>query len=174
MSSNKPTDSTAICILVCNPLYVIGRPPFVHPKTVACNSTLITTPPAPSMTYRSRGRSITEVIIAVTFVGFLTGFVVVLCVGNFYRAKNAMERQKQRRLARLAGVNGLVESPRSHTSSSNSEQSSLLSRQTPAPSTQHSTMSSRGSRQQRQQHGAVSGTVLFDVEEHHVKQVMSV
>lgn len=45
-------------------------------------------------------------IKAVIFVGFLTGFVLVLCIGNYYRAKLAMERQKQRRLARLAGRTG--------------------------------------------------------------------
>lgn len=45
-----------------------------------------------------------------TCVGFLTGFVAVLCIGNYYRAKRAMERQRQRRLARLSGHagNGVV------------------------------------------------------------------
>ena len=33
------------------------------------------------------------------------GFTLVLCVGNYYRAVKAMERQRQRRLARLAGNN---------------------------------------------------------------------
>ena len=37
-------------------------------------------------------------------VGFLTGFVAVLCVGNYYRAKRAMERQRERRMARLSGT----------------------------------------------------------------------
>jgi len=73
------------------------------------------------MTYHSRGRSIAEVIAAAIFVGFLTGFVAVLCIGNYFRAKRAMERQKQRRLARLAGGggNGVVDyysSPQSQTS----------------------------------------------------------
>jgi hypothetical protein len=58
----------------------------------------------------------------VTFVGFLTGFVAVLCIGNYYRALRAMERQKQKRIARLSGHagNGIVgaESPGSTTSSS--------------------------------------------------------
>ena len=58
------------------------------------------------MTYHSRGRSIAKVIAAAIFVGFLTGFVAVLCIGNYFRAKRAMERQKQRRLARLAGGGG--------------------------------------------------------------------
>lgn len=59
------------------------------------------------MTY-SRGRSLTEVLIAVVCVCFLLGFVAVLCIGNYYRAKKAMERQKQRRLARLSGQSGAI------------------------------------------------------------------
>lgn len=60
-----------------------------------------------------------EVVIAAVCVGFLTGFVAVLCIGNYFRAKRAMERQRQRRLAHLAnGGNGYVDSPRSHYSSS--------------------------------------------------------
>jgi hypothetical protein len=39
---------------------------------------------------------------AICFVTFLVGFIVVLCVGNFYRAKRAAERQRQRRVAKLA------------------------------------------------------------------------
>jgi hypothetical protein len=68
----------------------------------------------------------------VTFVGFLTGFVAVLCIGNYYRAIRAMERQKQKRIARLSGHagNGIVgaESPGSTASSSHvgDEQQRLL------------------------------------------------
>ena len=82
--------------------------------------------------YQSRGRPLTEVVVAVTFLGFLTGFVAVLCIGNYYRAKRAMEKQKQRRLARLTGNagNGVmgVESPGSYdsTASSHDEQQHLL------------------------------------------------
>lgn len=54
------------------------------------------------MTYRSRGRSLFEVIVAVIFVGFLVGFITVLCIGNYFRAKRAQERQRQRRLAKQA------------------------------------------------------------------------
>mmetsp|Transcript_10837 Transcript_10837/g.20272 ORF Transcript_10837/g.20272 Transcript_10837/m.20272 type:complete len:100 (-) Transcript_10837:382-681(-) len=57
------------------------------------------------MTYRSRGRSIFEVIVAVCFVGFLVGFITVLCIGNYFRAKRAQERQKQRRLSKMAQQN---------------------------------------------------------------------
>ena len=57
------------------------------------------------MTYSSRGRTLTEVILAVVFVGFLTGFVAVLCIGNYFRAKRAMERQRQRRLAKMTTTN---------------------------------------------------------------------
>jgi hypothetical protein len=61
------------------------------------------------MTYASHGRSIIEVIVATIFVCFLTGFVAVLCIGNYYRAKKAMERHRQRRLARLShGTGGNV------------------------------------------------------------------
>ena len=63
------------------------------------------------MTNASRGRSIVEVLIATIFVCFLTGFVAVLCIGNYYRAKKAMERHRQRRLARLShGAGGNVQS----------------------------------------------------------------
>jgi hypothetical protein len=64
-------------------------------------------------------RSMTEVIIAVVFVGFLTGFVTVLCIGNYYRAKIAMERQRQRRLERytISGGGGVNSSPKSNYSS---------------------------------------------------------
>lgn len=33
---------------------------------------------------------------------FLVGFISVLCIGNYFRAKRAQERQKQRREAKLA------------------------------------------------------------------------
>lgn len=77
------------------------------------------------MTYNSRGRSLTEVIVAVGLVSFLIGFVAVLCVGNYYRAKQAMERQKHKRLARLSGHrgNGVVgiDSPRSDKSTTSTQ-----------------------------------------------------
>mmetsp|Transcript_23548 Transcript_23548/g.29679 ORF Transcript_23548/g.29679 Transcript_23548/m.29679 type:complete len:99 (-) Transcript_23548:237-533(-) len=58
------------------------------------------------MTYSSRGRSVFEVILAVCFVGFLVGFITVLCIGNYFRAKRAQERQRQRRIAKLSGAAG--------------------------------------------------------------------
>jgi hypothetical protein len=42
---------------------------------------------------------------AVAFVTFLVGFITVLCIGNYFRAKRAQERQRQRRLAKLAANN---------------------------------------------------------------------
>ena len=42
---------------------------------------------------------------AVCFVCFLVGFITVLCIGNYFRAKRAQERQRQRRLAKLASSN---------------------------------------------------------------------
>jgi len=38
-------------------------------------------------------------------VTFLVGFITVLCIGNYFRAKRAQERQRQRRLAKLAATN---------------------------------------------------------------------
>lgn len=86
------------------------------------------------MAYSSRGRTMVEVILAAIFVGFLTGFVAVLCIGNYFRAKRAMERQRQRRLAQLAAGHS-IDSPRSNYSSSGAsstnggEQQMLLTRQ---------------------------------------------
>ena len=70
------------------------------------------------MVYASRGRTTAEVILAAIFVGFLTGFVAVLCIGNYFRAKRAMEKQRQRRLAHLAAGHSTMDSPRSNYSSS--------------------------------------------------------
>jgi hypothetical protein len=42
---------------------------------------------------------------AICFVAFLVGFITVLCIGNYFRAKRAQERQRQRRLAKLAAAN---------------------------------------------------------------------
>lgn len=60
-------------------------------------------------------------------MGFLTGFVAVLCIGNYFRAKRAQERQRQQRLARLAGSSGVYDSPRSHYSGSSGQQSNVSS-----------------------------------------------
>lgn len=35
----------------------------------------------------------------------MVGFITVLCIGNYFRAKRAQERQRQRRLAKLAASN---------------------------------------------------------------------
>eukprot|EP00980_Cylindrotheca_fusiformis_P000164 scaffold26_cov117-Cylindrotheca_fusiformis.AAC.5 len=59
-----------------------------------------------TMTYRSRGRPLWEVVLAICFVVFLVGFITVLCIGNYFRAKRAQERQRQRRLSKLAGQSG--------------------------------------------------------------------
>jgi hypothetical protein len=39
---------------------------------------------------------------AVAFVIFLVGFITVLCIGNYFRAKRAQERQRQRRETKMA------------------------------------------------------------------------
>lgn len=41
---------------------------------------------------------------AIAFVCFLVGFITVLCIGNYFRAKRAQERQRQRRMAKLASA----------------------------------------------------------------------
>jgi hypothetical protein len=64
-----------------------------------------------------------EVILAVTVICFLAGFILVLCIGNYFRAKRAMERQRQRRLmTRLTnnGKDAVNASPRSAHSSATS------------------------------------------------------
>jgi hypothetical protein len=48
---------------------------------------------------------------AVCFVIFLVGFIAVLCIGNYFRAKRAQERQRQRRLAKLAGTSNASVAP---------------------------------------------------------------
>mmetsp|Transcript_37152 Transcript_37152/g.54655 ORF Transcript_37152/g.54655 Transcript_37152/m.54655 type:complete len:158 (-) Transcript_37152:489-962(-) len=76
------------------------------------------------MTYQSRGRSIVELILAVTFASFLIGFIAVLCIGNYFRAKKAMERQRQRRLERLGlGGNASTSSYNSRTTDNGSRES---------------------------------------------------
>mmetsp|Transcript_12596 Transcript_12596/g.26671 ORF Transcript_12596/g.26671 Transcript_12596/m.26671 type:complete len:91 (-) Transcript_12596:381-653(-) len=71
------------------------------------------------MTYRSRGRSMIEVVLAVCFVVFLVGFITVLCIGNYFRAKRAQERQRQRRLAKLAASNNAAASQAMYATDAN-------------------------------------------------------
>lgn len=47
----------------------------------------------------------------VTFAGFLAGFIFYLCVGNYQRAKKAVERQRKRRLELEEEKRALVYSP---------------------------------------------------------------
>lgn len=47
----------------------------------------------------------------VTFAGFLAGFIFYLCVGNYQRAKKAMERQRRRRIELEEEKRALVYSP---------------------------------------------------------------
>lgn len=39
-------------------------------------------------------------------MAFLVGFITVLCIGNYFRAKRAQERQRQRREAKQAAAAG--------------------------------------------------------------------
>ena len=48
---------------------------------------------------------------AICFVLFLVGFITVLCIGNYFRAKRAQERQRQRRLAKLTGPSNASVAP---------------------------------------------------------------
>ena len=41
---------------------------------------------------------------AICFVSFLIGFITVLCIGNYFRAKRAQERQRQRRMTKQAAM----------------------------------------------------------------------
>ena len=65
------------------------------------------------MTYRWRGRSTSELFAAITFAGFLAGFLFYLCVGNFQRAKSAAQRQARRRRELEEQKRKLVYSPES-------------------------------------------------------------
>jgi len=78
------------------------------------------------MTYKARGRSLFELVVAVTFAGFLVGFVTVLCVGNYIRAKRAMERQRARRLEKqILEKNTSMTSERSYSPYNSSHTSSM-------------------------------------------------
>jgi hypothetical protein len=90
-------------------------------------------------------------MVAVLIVGFLVGFISVLCIGNYFRAKRAMERQKQRRLARLSsnGGQGIVDSPRSHQSSASgasgrSEEQQYLLGRAPDPTRRRNNVDETG------------------------------
>lgn len=48
---------------------------------------------------------------AIIFAGFLAGFIFYLCVGNYQRAKRAMDRQKQRRIELEEEKRALAYSP---------------------------------------------------------------
>jgi hypothetical protein len=39
------------------------------------------------------------------------GFITVLCIGNYFRAKRAQERQRQRRMAKLQAAGGGANRP---------------------------------------------------------------
>ena len=45
---------------------------------------------------------------AICFSAFLVGFITVLCIGNYFRAKRAQDRQRQRRLAKLADDSNFI------------------------------------------------------------------
>ena len=54
---------------------------------------------------------------AIAFVTFLVGFITVLCIGNYFRAKRAQERQRQRRMAKLASAGNTYASDPSYAGS---------------------------------------------------------
>jgi hypothetical protein len=51
----------------------------------------------------------------VIFAGFLAGFIFYLCLGNYQRAKRAMERQRKRRLELEEEKRALAHSPSGST-----------------------------------------------------------
>ena len=59
----------------------------------------------------SKNRIWVLILQYVTFGGFLAGFIFYLCVGNYQRAKKAMERQRRRRLELEEEKRALVYSP---------------------------------------------------------------
>ncbi len=52
-----------------------------------------------------------SIVQAITFGGFLAGFIFYLCIGNYHRAKRAMDRQKQRRIELEEEKRALAYSP---------------------------------------------------------------
>ena len=52
------------------------------------------------------------------FTGFLVGFITVLCIGNYFRAKRAQERQRQRRLNKQAAASQQAQTVPQPTNSS--------------------------------------------------------
>lgn len=131
LAFHRPTEArdarrAVAAIVKNNPQQEVTLPLPLSPPPTSSSSPPSCTKKHPIMTYASRGRSLVETILAVVFGGFLTGFILVLCVGNYYRAKRAMERQRQRRLARLSngGGNGVVDdSPNSIATSGGSTKS---------------------------------------------------
>lgn len=73
------------------------------------------------MAYGAHGRPLWQVIATTMFCGFLVGFTAVLCIGNYYRAKRAMERQRQRRMSKMSEA----DSPRSLHSSATTSAGSI-------------------------------------------------
>mmetsp|Transcript_19830 Transcript_19830/g.41766 ORF Transcript_19830/g.41766 Transcript_19830/m.41766 type:complete len:181 (-) Transcript_19830:441-983(-) len=64
------------------------------------------------MTYRWRdSRSSNELLAAIIFAGFLAGFIFYLCLGNYQRAKRAMDRQRNRRIELEEEKRALAYSP---------------------------------------------------------------
>lgn len=51
---------------------------------------------------------------AICFVAFLVGFITVLCIGNYFRAKRAQDRQRQRRDAKQQHNAAQLDSSRSN------------------------------------------------------------
>lgn len=91
-SASKPSFSSVMMSIIILVAILKG---FASPLSLTAQHT---------MTYRARNRSVLEMVVAVGFVSFLFGFILVLCVGNYLRAKRAATRQEERR---LVGANSM-------------------------------------------------------------------
>ena len=59
-------------------------------------------------------------------MAFLVGFITVLCIGNYFRAKRAQERQKQRRDAKMATTSSSSSTANNNNNLSSSFPGSML------------------------------------------------
>jgi len=111
----------------------------------------------------------------------MVGFVCVLCIGNYYRAKRALERQRQKRQARLSLGNGyVVDSPKSSSTTSGStsdhletEKQHLLANFNPFSASNNRR---RNNNNNQQQQDAVSDveSLLFQVDDGQAANLLGV
>jgi hypothetical protein len=86
--------------------------------------------------------------------GFLVGFVLVLCIGNYFRAKRAQERQRERRLERIAAQADKVDDS-THISTTNINDNGSM---TSALSEQHQRLIAKTLKFQQMQNSSANPT----------------